>query len=43
MEKTDLAAFLSEIVSENTKHYAEDLQYDIRRLFLAAKTPNMED
>lgn len=43
MEKTDLAAFLSEIVSENTKHYAEDLQYDIRRLFHAAKKPNMED
>ena len=43
MEKTDLAAFLSEIVSENTKHYAEDLQYDIRCLFHAAKKPNMED
>lgn len=43
MEKTDLAAFLSEIVSENTKRYAEDLQYDIRRLFHAAKKPNMED
>ena len=43
MEKTDLAAFLSEIVSENRKHYAEDLQYDIRRLFHAAKKPNMED
>jgi hypothetical protein len=43
MEKTDLAAFLSEIVAGNTKHYAEDLQYDIQCLFHAAKKPNMED
>lgn len=43
MARIELEAFLSEITRENTKSHRDDLRYDLDKLYVSAREPNLED
>ena len=43
MAKIELESFLSQITQENTKSHRDDLRYDLDKLYVSAREPNLED